>query len=299
MRQFIDDLVNFGIVADNEIPHFASKINTLNKIRGSWIAETALLIFAYAMPVIGGSFDTVGGTGNWHEIFTETQEHQLLVQNWYLWFCLPFFRFLVLRWIWHLYLWWNFLWFLKKTPLRLVPTHPDNTGGLGYLEVVYEHFMPLVLATSAILSATYAENIHRGSMDFINLYRQIPIYFLLIAALFILPLLIFIRKLWKCRIIGLSTYMSLASRYVNSFDKKWIRNENPPGEPLLGTSDIQSLADLANSIKIVQNMRIMPVGKRLLGLMAVSTIVPFLPLLFFKYRLDQLTIQLIHVVFGM
>jgi hypothetical protein len=93
--------------------------------------------------------------------------------------------------------------------------------------------------------------------------------------------------------------MSLASRYVNSFDKKWIRNENPPGEPLLGTSDIQSLADLANSIKIVQNMRIMPVGKRLLGLMAVSTIVPFLPLLFFKYRLDQLTIQLIHVVFGM
>jgi hypothetical protein len=299
MRQFISDLIDCGIVTGNDLPHLASRIQFSNRLRSAWIAECALLLFAYTMPFIGKSVGSFGGTGAWYDIFTGIQSHRTLAHSWYLWFCLPFFRFLVLRWMWHLFLWWSFLWSLRKVQLQLIPTHPDSTAGLGYLEVVYENFMPLVLAISAILSATYAENINRGTMDYNSLYLHIPIYLFFIISIFILPLLIFVRKLWICRFTGLSTYMDFASRYVNAFDRKWISNENKTSGPLLGTPDLQSLADLANSINIVRNMRVIPVGKRLLLVLAVSTIVPFLPLLFFKYRLDQLTIQFIIMLFGM
>ena len=56
------------------------------------------------------------------------------------------------RWLLRLVTWSVFLFRLARLPLRLVPTHPDAAGGLGYLEVVHLHFAPLVLAVSAVLA---------------------------------------------------------------------------------------------------------------------------------------------------
>ena len=76
----------------------------------------------------------------------------ILAGSWYWTVCLPLFRFLMFRWIWRLLLWWRFLWKVSRLDLHLVPTHPDNATGLGYLEIVHAHFIPLVLAVSAVIS---------------------------------------------------------------------------------------------------------------------------------------------------
>jgi hypothetical protein len=51
------------------------------------------------------------------------------------------------------------------------------------------------------------------------------------------------------------------------------------GEPLLGTGDIQSLADLNNGISIVRDMRIVPTSPRMLMYLTVAALLPLLPLL--------------------
>jgi hypothetical protein len=99
---------------------------------------------------------------------------------------------------------------------------------------------------------------------------------------------VFSRKLWKCRVKGMSDYSAFAERYVNEFERKWVGAGAAPKEPLLGSADIQSLADLSTSVDIVRDMRLVPVSTNLLMYMAVAALLPLLPLVLFKYPLADL-----------
>jgi hypothetical protein len=79
----------------------------------------------------------------------------------------------------------------------------------------------------------------------------------------------------------------LAARYVREFETKWL-DQAPRDEPLLGTADIQSLADLANATSVVKGMRWITIGPRLLGMMAIALVAPLTPLLLFRYPIADL-----------
>jgi hypothetical protein len=72
-----------------------------------------------------------------------------------------------------------------------------------------------------------------------------------------------------------------AGRYVNESNRKWL-SANPAGESLLGTADIQSLADPSNSVSIVRDMRLVPVSPSMLMYLAMAALLPLLPLALFK-----------------
>ena len=65
---------------------------------------------------------------------------------------------------------------------------------------------------------------------------------------------------------------------MREFDAKWLRGGAPADEPLVGSADIQSLADLANSFEVVQTMRIAPVTKEAIVQLAAATLAPLVPL---------------------
>lgn len=299
MAEFINNLVKSGIVPEAELPILASDIRRINRIKDSWLAEIIFLIVVFMAPLIGTSDNMLGSTGSWAWILEQAGGRINWVNGWYLLFCLSLFRFLILRWLWHMGLWWYFLWRVEKLKLHLIPTHPDGAAGLGYLEVVQEHFVPLSLAISVVLSAQFAEDISSETMVFETLYHFIPIVLILNAVLFIGPLFIFSSKLWICRVTGLNEYMVMASQYVNVFDHKWIRGGRMVVESDLDTPDLQSLADLTNSVNVVRKMRWIPAGQRLiLGLFA-SVILPMLPLFLLKYPVTELAEKLFAALSGL
>jgi hypothetical protein len=73
-------------------------------------------------------------------------------------------------------------------------------------------------------------------------------------------------------------YGTLASRYTQQFDSKWVEGVNPAEEPLLGTADIQSLADLGNSYEVARKMRAIPIQLSDFIAMALPGVIPALPL---------------------
>jgi hypothetical protein len=296
MAEFVRNIVNSGLVPENELSTLASDIRRIGRLKDSWPAEIIFIVAAFTLPMI---IDTPGRTGDWRLVVNSGEGGLTWIHGWYLGFCLPLFRFLILRWIWHLVLWWYFLWCVERIKLHLIPTHPDGVAGLGYLEIVQEHFAPLVLAISAVFSASFAEEISSQTLEFDSLYRSIPIVLLFNAALFIGPLFIFSGKLWICRVTGWSEYMAMASRYVNAFDRKWVRDEKVSGDDQLGTADMQSLADLTNSVNVVRHMRWIPASHRLLLTLAASAIVPLLPLLLLKYPFVELTKKLFRTLSGL
>ena len=101
----------------------------------------------------------------------------------------------------------------------------------------------------------------------------------------LLPILFFAGPLARARRRGLKEYGILAQRYVQQFERKWVRPETPGGDELLGSADVQSLADLSTSFDIVREMQTIPVSLRQAVQLLVVAAVPLVPLLLTQFSL--------------
>ncbi len=295
MTTFVGTIVRSGVVPADALPALESVIGRVERWKDFWLAETVCLLLAVLLPFIGAQLHLVGAMA----IYDQAMAVGTLAGRWYWFVCLPLFRFLLFRWLWRLALWWYLLRRVAKLELHLVPIHPDGAAGLGYLEVVHSHFMPLVLALSAVLSATFAEELSAGTMPIAAVYPAIALLLVLYAALFLGPLLLFAFKLWNCRVAGLSGYTELAAHFVNGFERKWLGADESRHQHLMGVSDLQTLASLSDSVNIVRTMRWVPMSMFLAVNLAIAALLPLVPLLLLKYPVAKLVETVVRKLAGL
>jgi len=82
---------------------------------------------------------------------------------------------------------------------------------------------------------------------------------------------------------------------VREFEAKWLRGGAPPDEPLLGSADIRSLADLSNSVEGVRTMRSVPITRDAVIRLVLATAAPVLPLLLTIMPLEERAKKLLGV----
>ena len=297
LSDFVGTIVRSRVVPGNALPALESEIACTVRWKDAWLPEAVCLLAAALLSLFAAQLNLSGKTAALDP--TRTLSDAPLAGLWYWIVCLPLFRFLMFRWIWRIALWCHFLWRLAKLDLHLVPIHPDGAAGLGYLEVVQTHFTAFVLAISIVVSASFAEEISSGKTVFEVIYPAFAFTLIVELALIFLPPCVFAFKLRACQEKGLSDYGVFAARYVNDFEKKWLKASAIPADPLLGTADLQSLADLSNSVGIVRNMRWVPVSTRLLITVMVAALLPMLPLLLFKYPIAELVQRLFSKLAGL
>jgi hypothetical protein len=119
--------------------------------------------------------------------------------------------------------------------------------------------------------------------------------FLVLAVL--APLLMFTPKMAAAKRKGLADYAFVAQRYVDAFEQKWVLGEQAPSQELLGSGDIQSLADLGNSYAMVRDMRPVPFGLDDISRLAAATAAPLLPLLLTIFSPEELLLRVVKVIF--
>lgn len=180
---------------------------------------------------------------------------------------------------------------------ELVPTHPDRVGGLGFLANTVYAFTTLLVAHGAMLAAQFANRIFFAGAALTEFKVEIGAMVLFLLCLVFAPLLVFAPQLAQAKRTGLSEYGSLAERYVREFDTKWLRGSSPTGEALVGSADIQSLADLANSFDVVRTMRIAPITKDAIIRLAAAVLIPIVPLALTMMSLEELLKRLFGLVF--
>ena len=118
--------------------------------------------------------------------------------------------------------------------------------------------------------------------------------FLLLLVL--VPLTFFSGRLLYAKRRALREYGNVASVYVRDFHEKWLEGQNPEGERLLGTGDIQSLADLGNSFTVVNETRLVPFDKALVFYLAIILAAPLLPLLLFVFPLEEMIDRIVTLL---
>ncbi len=220
-----------------------------------------------------------------------------LAGGWFVYISLPIFQFILYRWYFRLFVWIRFLWQVTRCKLSLLPTHPDRAGGLGFLSLTVIAFAPLLAAHGALLAGMIANRIFFQGATLPDFKVEIAVVVAFLLLIVLGPLLLFTPHLSAARRLGLREYGTLAQRYVREFDEKWLRGGAPADEPLVGSGDIQSLADLGNSFEGIRSMSLVPFTKIAVLQLAVITLLPVAPLLLTMVSLEELVKRLLDVVF--
>jgi len=295
IRPVIRRFVEWRIVLPEDLPVFQRAVESALKIRNSIFIELALVVAVYTLGLWLWNGRSELGLATWYAL-PAGRWNLTPAGYWYVFVSLPVFQFIRLRWYMRLLIWFRLLWQVNRIHLNLLPTHPDRCGGLGFLGKSSYAYAPILFAQGAILAGIVADRVLYRGESLQSFKFQIGGFVLFFLVVILGPLLIFTPRMADARRKGLADYGLLAQKYVEGFDQKWVHGAFPSGE-LLGTGDIQSLADLGNGYQIVREMRVVPFGLQDVSRLAIATVAPMVPLLLTIFSLEELLIRIAQVLF--
>jgi hypothetical protein len=298
MRPLVQQFLERKLIPDNAMPRFEAAIASAFRLRNSVLAEVLLIALVYGVGIliVWRQFMALDAA-TWYATPSAGGSKLSLAGMWYGYVSLPLFQFLLLRWYFRLFIWTRFLWQVSRIDLRLVPTHPDRLGGLGFLSQSAYALTVLAVAQGALLAGPLAGRIFFLGAALPQFKGEIALLVIFLLCVLLGPLLVFAPQLAATKRKGLREYGTLAERYVREFDAKWLHGGAPAEEPFVGSADIQSLADLANSYEVVRTMSIAPVTKQAVLRLAAATLLPIAPLLLTMMPLEELLKKLASMLF--
>lgn len=219
------------------------------------------------------------------------------IRFWYAGVALPLLQFLAMRWLWRWLIWSYLLLQIARLPLATLATHPDRAAGLAFLAAPISAFSSFVLGFGSVMAAAWATQLIDNRVTVPALLPTF-IAFVVIAVMFACgPLLPFSVHLYRAQRRTTARYHPFALDYVRSFDRKWIGPERTADSPL-GSSDIQSLADLGNSLRTIEETRMFVFGMKKLTELWLAAIVPMLPLVLAVVPVTDLLRRIGKMLFG-
>jgi hypothetical protein len=292
VRRFVER----GIVLSQDLPRFHSAIESAVRLRNSVPVECGLLVLVYTLGLWAWNSRAIPHTSTWYAT-SGGRWHLTAAGFWYVFVSIPVFQFILLRWYLRLFIWFRFLWHVSRLTLHLVSTHPDRAAGLAFLGKSAYAFGPILFAQGAMLAGLIASRVLYQGESLLSFKLQIAGFVAFFVLVILCPLLMFTPMMARAKRKGLADYGLLAQRYVDSFERKWVLGDRASSEELLGTADLQSLADLGNSYALVRDMRPVPFGVEDISRLAAATAAPLLPLLLTIFSPDELIMRVIKVVF--
>lgn len=298
MHRVLPQFLERNLIPENAIARFETAKASAFRLRNSTLAEVLLIALVYGVGILIVWRQYVAlDAATWYATSSADGAKLSFAGMWYGFVSLPMLQFLLCRWYFRLFIWARFLWQVSRIQLRLVPTHPDRVGGLGFLTTTVNALIVLAIAHGALVAGTIASQIFFLGTTLPEYATVIAFTVIFMQCILLAPLLIFAPQLVTARYKGILEYGALSARYVREFDAKWLRGETPENEPLVGSGDIQSLADIDSSYQIVQTMRITPVTLKGIALFAVATLIPIVPLSLTMMPMEQLLSRLINILF--
>jgi hypothetical protein len=295
-RPVVRSFVERRIVLPQDRNRFDNAIHAAVRLRNSVPAEVGLLILVYTIglwlwhirvPVEASTWYANPG-GRWH---------LTPAGFWYVFVSIPILQFILLRWYMRLFIWFRFLWQVSRINLNLIPTHPDRCAGLAFLGKSAYAFGPILFAQGAMLAGVVASRVLYRGESLLSFKLQAGGFIVFFVFALLGPLLMFTPRMARVKRKGLAGYGLLAQRYVETFEQKWVVSGPAHADELLGSGDIQSLADLGNSYAMVREMRPVPFGLEDIARLAAATAAPLLPLLLTIFSPEELIVRIFKVLF--
>lgn len=196
---------------------------------------------------------------------------------WYAWIALPVFYALLLRISFRWLVWVGSLARIGRIRLHTIALHPDLVGGIAFLARPSMAFAIPIFALSSVLAGAWGTEIAFRGASISRFVQPLVAWSVLSLAVTLGPLLVLTPNVLRMRIQGHLDYGGLAARYTHAFAARWLRSESRKG--LLGSPDIQSLADLGGSFEVVRRTRVVIFGWEQVLWVLASVLGPMIPLI--------------------
>jgi hypothetical protein len=298
MHKVLQQFLERKLIPENAMVRFHNAIASASRLRNSMLAEVLLITFVYGVGILIVWRQYVAlDTATWYATTSADGAKLSLAGMWYGFVSLPMFQFLLCRWYFRLFIWTRLLWQVSRIPLRLIPSHPDRVGGLGFLSMAANALIVLAFAHGALVAGNLANQIFFLGTTLPEYSAEVGVIVIFVQCIVLAPLLMFAPQLVAAKWKGILEYGALYAGQVRELDTRWLRGGAPVKDPLVGISEIQTLADIDGGFQVVQSMRMAPFTWRAVLLLAVATLAPIAPLLLTMMPLEELINKLFSILF--
>jgi len=215
---------------------------------------------------------------------------------WYLYVGRSIYLTLVLAWLWRIVLLTVMFWRIARLQLSLVPTHPDRTGGISFLEWLPAAFAPVVLAIGIVVASRWAHDAVYHDLALQSLRIQMIAFVLACVVLFLLPLLAFAGPLKRAKRRALLEYGALVGRHGRLVRERWIEGRQLDDDALLNAPELGPVADTAALFDAVKSMRTLPVGKVAVLPIAAAAVAPMVAVMAIQMPVKDLALTLLKAL---
>ena len=251
---------------------------SLRRLRDSFVPEALFAVAVVLRAATSYGFvasQTIGDLS-----YQTTTGLHLTTAGWYaLLVSAPMIQFLALVVLWRWLVWASFAFRLSRLNLRLVPSHPDENGGLGFLSISIQAFVPFSFALSTIVGASFRNDILNNGKHLIAFKGPAIALVVILFAVAILPLIFFLPKLLPLRRKGILQYSIVGHMQSFAFHDKWVHHGEEHEEEAIAAPEMSTLCDYNSVYKNVEDMYPIPVDKEALTGLAISVVIPALPVI--------------------
>ncbi|PWT80966.1 MAG: hypothetical protein C5B58_10600 [Acidobacteria bacterium] len=249
-------------------------IATLVRVRDSALPELLILILVFADLLVIGPGRLAAGSA-W-AASTDGNPHLTAAGWYYLLVSVSTYQFLILLSLLKWMAWSFFLYKLSRMDLKLVATHSDLHGGLGFLGLAPTAFIPTAIAVSTPIGGVWRQQILHEDVRLSSFFLPAVILVGLIFMFELVPLCFFVPKLETLRQRAKLEYGILAQTRAIDFHERWILHQHRQEEQLF-VPGVTMLTDLATSYSNIKRMQPLPVDKITLIGLALAVLIPLFP----------------------
>jgi hypothetical protein len=214
----------------------------------------------------------------------------------YLLIVLPYVEVLFLQWIWKQWLWTKFLRKVSGLKLRLIASHPDHVGGLGFLEWVEWEYAPACLAIGTLFAGGIGNRIAYSDVPLAAYKYAMVVPILLVLVLCVGPLCIFQRPLLKAKRGGVFAYGRISVSVGRLFEDKWLPENAHLNYSAMGAHDIAGAKYFSSIVENVYKMRLIPVTGLTVIRLIIWTLLPMGPVIVTAVGFDVLFRQALKML---
>lgn len=297
IREAVWHFLTARLVTKDQLPEFEEVIRSTMRLRDSWVATSVLLVIAYGPSILNsGEMIAHVDTSSWHFVNSADGPRISWAGLWFSFISISIFRLILFRWFWLVILWTVFLWRVTHLRLNGAASHPDRAGGLGFLTHTQLFFGLVTFAMTSATAGVFANQMAYDGATLQSLQYLMVGTCLLSIAFTVAPLIVVSPYLFRVKQRGIFEYSSLGVVYAEGFENKWILGKRSPEEPLMGSADIQSLADFGNSYEIVHGMKVFLIDHEILLTLAIPAAIPMLVLIATVIPAEEIFKALLHLL---
>lgn len=276
----------------------------IGRWRKAWGPDLACLILGYALSfaVIMTEFTAHGTAATWHTRGEPGHWRLTGAGMWEFGVALPLLNFWWLRQIYKVLLWCYYLRGVSRLRLDLVATHPDRTGGIGFVSHVQGHFAWVIFAWGiSNVAATVGYKIVVEQVDFWvpPVWGPVLGFVVIAPALFTVPLFMFTRRLAITKRLALRRYRQLVMEHARLVESKVLPQPAGKQETLPAAVDVAVMGQVAQLFERAENMRVVPFDFRSMTQLVSSSlgsVVSILPILHIEGPANRILEALVKIL---